>query len=65
MEAAGGINEEDIDATSESGTAGIERDGGGVGVLFAGDDIDAEAFGPDGELMGGAGAEGVAGREEN
>jgi len=60
VQAAGGVDDEDIDVAGEGGIAGVEGDGGGVGAHLMFDDLDVDALGPDGELFDGGGAKGVA-----
>src|SRR5690606_15822338 len=64
-QASGGVEDEDVDAAGPGGLAGVEGDGRGVAALLPLDDLDAEALAPDLELADGAGAEGVAGAEED
>jgi hypothetical protein len=65
VEAAGGIDDDDVGAGGFGGGEGIEDDGPGVGAGLMGDDADADALAPDLELIGGGGAEGVGGAEDD
>src|SRR3954467_4053825 len=58
LEAAGGVDDEVVDAAGLGGGAGVEGDGRGVAALLALDDFDGKALGPDLELLDSAGAEG-------
>ncbi len=65
MEAAGGVDDEDVGVAGLGGGAGVVERGGGVAALFGFDDLDVGALGPDFELLDGGGAEGVGGAEED
>ncbi len=65
VEAACGVDDEDVGVAGEGSFAGVEGDGAGVGVLLVFDDLDAGALGPDGELLDGGGSEGIAGGEDD
>ncbi len=65
MQAASGINDQDIDVAGQRGRSSVEGDGGGVAALLAFDDFDVEAMGPGFKLSDCAGSEGVARAEKN
>ena len=65
VQAAGGVDDEDVDVAADGGIAGIEGDGGGVGAHLMLDDLHVDSLGPDGELFDGSGAEGVAGGDHD
>ncbi len=65
VEAAGGVDDEDLGAARLGGGAGVVERGGGVAALLGLDDLDAGACGPDFELLDGGGAEGVGGAEQD
>ena len=64
MEAAGGVDDEDLRAASFGGGAGVEEGSGGVSALLGLDDGDARALRPDLELLDGRGTEGIGGAEQ-
>ena len=65
VQAAGGVDDEHVDVAADGGVAGVEGDGGGVGAHLVLDDLHVDAAGPDGELLDGGGAEGVAGGDHH
>ncbi len=65
VEAAGGVDDEDLGGTGFGGGAGVVERGGGVAALPGLDDGDVGAGGPDLELLDGGGAEGVGGAEQD
>ena len=65
MQAAGGVDNDDVHAARLCRLNGVEHHGGGVGALLVLDDLHAGALRPDGELVGGRCAERVRRREEH
>ena len=65
VEAAGGVDDEDLGPAGFGGGAGVVEGGRGVATLLGFDDLDAGALGPDFELLDGGGAEGVGGAEQH
>src|SRR5205085_895714 len=60
-----GVNDEHVGAARLRRSKGVEEDSRGVCALLLLYERDAGALGPDGELVGGGGAEGVGGADEN
>jgi hypothetical protein len=65
VEASGGVNDEHIGVARFGGLERVEEDCRRVGALFLLDKRDARSFSPDSELVGGGGAEGVGGADQN
>ena len=65
MEPAGGVDEHHIGPSGLGGRGGVKDHGGGVGPLVLLDDLHTGALGPDGQLLGGGGTEGVGGTQQN
>ena len=65
VQAAGGVDDEHVDLAGLGGVDGVVDDGAGIGALPLADDLDAQPLAPDGELLDGGGAEGVAGGEHH
>ena len=63
LQAAGGVDEDGVDAVVDAVLDRLEGHAGGVAALGAADDLDADALAPGGELVDGRGAERV-GRAE-
>ena len=65
MQAAGGVDDDNVRAAGLRRLNGVEHHGGGIGSLLVFDDVHARALRPDGELVGRRGAERVRRREQN
>ena len=65
MEAACGVDEEDVDGASLGGGEGVEESCGGIATLTGLDEVDVGTLRPDFQLLDGGGAEGVGGAEED
>src|SRR5207237_5804126 len=65
VKSARGVNDEHVGAARLRGAQRVEEDSRGVCALLLLNERDAGALGPDGELVGGGGAEGVGGADEN
>ena len=65
VEAAGGVDDDDVGAAGAGGVDRVVGDRAGVGALFAADQLGAGALGPRFELLGGGGAVGVGGGEDD
>ena len=65
MEAAGGVDDDNVGAPGFAGADAVIDHGGGIAPLLMADDIDARALGPDLKLVGSGGAEGVARAEQD
>ena len=61
VEAAGGVDQEHVGAPGPGRGQAVEGDRGRVGALLVADHRGADAVGPDGQLLGGGGPEGVGG----
>ena len=61
VEASGGVEEEVFVVTAAGGFVAIECDGGGVGAVMAGDNVDFKSGRPVLDLLVGGGSEGIAG----
>jgi hypothetical protein len=60
LEAAGGVDDDDVDLLLDAGAHGVEGDRGGIGaVAVRADGVDPHPRAPGRELIGGGGAEGV------
>ena len=60
MQAAGGVHDQHVRAALFGGLYTVEHHRGRIRALLLLDDRHARALGPDGQLIGGGGAEGVA-----
>ena len=65
MQAAGGVGDDHVDAGSLARFTASKITDAGIGALLALHDLAPDALGPDLELLGGGGAEGVAGGEHD
>ena len=65
MHAARGVDEHQVDAARPGGLEGVEDDAGRVAALLAAQHGDADPVAPGLELLGGCGAEGVGGDEQD
>ena len=65
VQAAGGVDEDDVAAPALRGGDRIEGDRGGIGALRRADEVRPRALGPDLELLVGRGAERVGGADED
>ena len=65
VQAAGGVDDHDVDALLAAAGDGVERDGAGVRALGAAHELAAGALGPALELLDGGGAEGVGGGDQD
>ncbi len=65
MEAAGGIDDDEVGFAGAAGLEGVEDDGAGVGSLGLLDEFGVGAGGPDFELFDSGGAEGIGGGHED
>ena len=61
VEAASGVDQDDIVSLGDRAFDGVKRHGGGVGILALGDEVGPGAFGPDPQLVHGGGPERVRG----
>ncbi len=65
VEAAGGVDEDEVARAGAGGSDGVVNDGTGVGAFLMANEMAPGALGPDFDLFGGGGAEGVCGGEED
>ena len=65
MQAAGGIDDDDVRAAGLRCLNGVEHHSSRVGALFMLDDVHTRTLRPDGELVGCGGAERIRRREEH
>ena len=65
LEAAGGVDDQRVDAGRGRLLDAVEHDPGGIAAFLAGNDRRADAVAPDLELLDRRGAEGVAGGEQD
>ena len=61
----GGVHKHHVALPGLGGTHSVKDYGGGVGPLVLLDDIHPSPVGPDGQLLGGGGPEGIRGAEED
>ena len=66
VQAAGGVDDDDVGLLLDAGLDGVERDGGGVGAVLVGaDGGHPDPGAPRLELVGSGSAEGVGGAEDD
>ena len=65
VQSPGGVNDQHIDTPALGSFAGVVRDGRGIGAHFVLDDFHTQAIRPDGELIHGRGAKGIAGADHH
>ena len=65
VQSAGRVGEDEIEVTRRGPLDGVEHDGAGVAALATPDELDAGPLGPRRQLLGGRGAERVAGGEQH
>ncbi len=65
VQAAGGVDDEHVDVAIDGGVTRIKGNGGGVGSHLVLHDLHINPLRPDGELLDGGGAEGVAGGDHD
>ena len=65
VEPSGGVHQDDVAVPGLGGAHRVKDHRGGVGTFVLLDDLHPRPLGPDGELVGGGGPEGVAGAEED